>query len=621
MDLDKHRAILYCGFKRCYDLLPELQKDTKETGYQKTFYPLWLGNWLTDMSQAAAFFSLIPTDKTPQGQSAVRYWLTFLQKVHAIFHDQWLKRYIDRIEGKRKLADHAKKKEKVDYYQSRKDGAYVLPDFIVQNADFKKTWENLFAALWQEEWTSAEKAWEASQQMGEMPESLPIEIPVDETGAFAITPGEAEDIGAYYPLDHFDVTDQYIVKQGERILDNREELELKGYEKRGFMTTTAQEALEYTKQDWIKKAFDTTQEADRSTTRQKRLTNYHALKLLGHGLHTLQDFYAHSNYTDLLLICMAEKNLLTPYWNKRIQYLATETEVGTFNAFVLCKDHPDDRQGSGEKTPVVTGRFDTIDTVHTLLHLSIQSIHIQDDKDSGKNIGGDRDDKEKQNRIFRLLFGTFSDIDVVQNIKGTVDAYRNIAEQIDEIQDKIADFFMDYIVDPFVKTTLKGQASLINTYLLLKDATLHNDKTLEEYRKAGEMLYHQNIIERHLRNTVTEAEQADKIILPHHALLAKDHDKGNDAVKLSYKLSCALATEMTTEVLVKYFQGATFSELEPLLERRYVHPQFHREQCARTGSLNRTIQALQGKWFHHSVQTPENGQSILGFDMNTQQHT
>lgn len=58
MDIDKHRAISYCGFKRCHDHIPELRDDSE---YRKTFYPLWMGNWLTDMSQATAFFSFIPT--------------------------------------------------------------------------------------------------------------------------------------------------------------------------------------------------------------------------------------------------------------------------------------------------------------------------------------------------------------------------------------------------------------------------------------------------------------------------------------------------------------------------------------------------------------------------------
>jgi hypothetical protein len=40
MEIDKHRAISYCGFKRCHDLLPELHDDS---AYRKTFYPLWLG--------------------------------------------------------------------------------------------------------------------------------------------------------------------------------------------------------------------------------------------------------------------------------------------------------------------------------------------------------------------------------------------------------------------------------------------------------------------------------------------------------------------------------------------------------------------------------------------------
>ena len=245
--------------------------------------------------------------------------------------------------------------------------------------------------------------------------------------------------------------------------------------------------------------------------------------------------------------------------------------------------------------------------MHTLLHLSGESIHSHDNE-------AGHDDKEKKDRIFRLLFGTFSEIDVVQKMKGTVEAYRALAEQIDEIQEKIAGFFMDYLVDPTIKTVLKEKEHLIDTYLLLKDATLNNDRTLQEYRKAGELLFHQHTIEDHLRKEITAAEKEGEMILPHHALMAKDHDQTNDAVKLSYKLSCALASEATTEVLVKYFQGASFSELEPLLKRRYVHPQFHTEQCAKTGSLNKAIEALTGKWFWYASKNLDNGQSILGFD-------
>ena len=602
MNIDKHRAISYCGFKRCHDHIPELQNNNR---YQKIFYPLWMGNWLTDMSQATAFFSFLPSSKEP---GLTRYWLTFLKKLHSIFHqDEWLKKYIDRKESELEITARSGKKEKTDYYQSRKDGAYVLPDFILQNTDFKKTWENLFATLWTEEWRSAEEAWIFSREMGEMPESLPIDIPADKTGAPSVLPGKAEEIGAYYPLDHFDVTDQYVIKENKRVLDNREELELKGHEERGFMTTTVKESLAYAVEDWVKKAFDATQDADSAVTRQNRLSDYQALKILGHGIHTLQDFYAHSNYSDLLLICMVEKKLLADYWNRRIHHLVTKTEGGTFNAFMLYKEHPDDKHGKGEKTPVVTGRFDTIDTVHTLLHLSREGIHSHDNEAS-------HDDKEKKDRIFRLLFGTFSEIDVVQKMKGTVESYRALAEHIDEIQEKIADFFMDYLVDPAVKTILREKEHLIDTYLLLKNATVDNQHSINNYRKAGELLFHQHTIENHLRKKITAAEKEGKLILPHHALLAKDHDKNNDAVKLSYKLSCALASEATSEVLVKYFQGASFSELEPLLARRYVHPQFHVEQCTETGSLNKAIQALNGKWFSYASQNPDDGQSILGFD-------
>ncbi|MCI5223482.1 MAG: hypothetical protein D3924_12625 [Candidatus Electrothrix sp. AR4] len=611
MEIDKHRAASYCGFKRCRDAIPELRE---HTDYDKVFYPLWMGNWLTDMSQATAFFSVIPKLDFEKWRVS-KYWLLFLKKIHEIFKDEWLKRYLDRKEAEFKLPYPDKKNEKTDHYQSRVNGGYVIPEFIMQDVKFKKIWENLFATLWLEEWQSAEAALENSQQMGDVQASSSITVPVDCDCIIAVTPGEAEEIGAYYPFDHFDVTDHYIVKDNQRVLNNREELELKDHEQRGFMTTTAEKAFAYALHDWLQKAFDATQDEDIEKTKQNRLDDYQALKTLGHGIHTLQDFYSHSNYTDLLLICMAQKNLLDEYWNKRIQYLVEETQPGTFNAFVLCKDHSDEK-GKGEKTPLVTGRFDTIDTIHTLLHLSEKNLVSHDDMSAHSHeVDKENDRDTDKDALYRILFGTFSEIDVVQKFKGTVDAYRDFADYIDSVQEKMKDFFMENLVDPIVKDILKEKKQLLDTYLLLKDAVSNNKRSIKNYRKAGELMFHQHSIEDHLRKDISDAEKEGKIILPHHALLAKDHDKNNDAVKLSYKLSCALAAEVTTEVLVKYFQGASFIELEPLLRRRYVHPKFHVEKCEQTESLNTAIDALDKKWFWYASENPNDKRSILGFEL------
>lgn len=591
MDLDKHRAVSYCGFKRCHDLVPELQK---KSAYRKIFYPLWMGNWLTDVNQTSAFFSFLPDhdhaediDRNEDFPEPIRW--------------RWLRRCSGRREMER--ARRAKEGQKNDYYQNRKNGVYVLPSFFRTRPAFRKRWEQLIAALWKEEWGSAEKAWEFSREMGELPESFPLDRPES-----VVLPGRAEEIGCYYPLDHFDVADQDVYFVQKEKWGTREELELDRYEERGFMTATAVEALDYAKRDWLKKAFNATQSTDRESTRKNRLADYQAVKLLGHGLHILQDFYAHSNYSDLLLICMAEEKLLSDYWNRRILYLAHETEVGTFNAFVLCKEQPTEQHGRGEKTPLVTGRFDPVDTVHTLLHLALANIHSQD-SEAGQ--GGEAG----EDRLYRILFGTFSDINIVRDIQNSVSLYRELSREINRMQNAVANFFVDYLVTPAVEEIFEEQEHIVDTYLLLKDVTLKNEETLQEYRKAGELLFHQRSIEKHLRRQISKAEQEGNMILPHHALLAKDHDKSNDAVKISYKLSCALAAEVSTEVLVKYFQGADFSELEPLLQRRYMHPKFHRENCAQTGSLNQVIHALNGKWFQYALQNPENGQSILGFDI------
>lgn len=98
MDLPVHRTMLFCGLRRAATRVGRV----RGTNVVDTFHPLWLGNWLTDMNQATAFF------------------------------------------------DAAEKR--VDPYARWHNGRYALPSTVTDNAEL---WTKLFQSLWLEEWKGA----------------------------------------------------------------------------------------------------------------------------------------------------------------------------------------------------------------------------------------------------------------------------------------------------------------------------------------------------------------------------------------------------------------------------------------------------------------------------------
>jgi len=72
---------------------------------------------------------------------------------------------------------------------------------------------------------------------------------------------------------------------------------------------------------------------------------YEAFRLLGTATHCLEDFSAHSNYTELALIEMGERDVF-PHVGRR-----TQIEI----------------QGAGRKYPLITGTFGGVDFLHSVM--------------------------------------------------------------------------------------------------------------------------------------------------------------------------------------------------------------------------------------------------------------
>ncbi|PQE28026.1 Heterokaryon incompatibility Het-C protein [Rutstroemia sp. NJR-2017a WRK4] len=171
------------------------------------------------------------------------------------------------------------------------------------------------------------------------------------TREFEVT---AERLGCYRPEDHIDNPKDYAdnldATQYDRRLrgpvDERVELAvdpetgMKNYianERAGIMTSALH----------VRKLFTKSIKLGRSYARSNNKDElYEALRLLGTGLHCLEDFSAHSNYTELALIEMGERDVF-PHVGRRTQIRLQGARNSVY--------------------PLITGTFGGVDFLHSVM--------------------------------------------------------------------------------------------------------------------------------------------------------------------------------------------------------------------------------------------------------------
>ncbi|KAL2259125.1 hypothetical protein VTK26DRAFT_7326 [Humicola hyalothermophila] len=163
----------------------------------------------------------------------------------------------------------------------------------------------------------------------------------------------AERLGCYRPEDHIDNPKNYADNQDARQYDRRlrgpvdEEVELAIDEETGMKNYIANEnAGIMTSALHIRRLFTKSIELGRSYGRSGDKDElYEALRLMGTGLHALEDFFAHSNYTELALIEMGERDVFP--------HVGRDTKLRIPGA-------------RHEVYPIVTGTFGGVDFLHSV---------------------------------------------------------------------------------------------------------------------------------------------------------------------------------------------------------------------------------------------------------------
>ncbi|KAI1477108.1 Het-C-domain-containing protein [Daldinia eschscholtzii] len=127
----------------------------------------------------------------------------------------------------------------------------------------------------------------------------------------------AERLGCYRPEDHIDNPKNYADNEDARQYDQRlrgpvdERVELAIDPETGLKNYIANESAGImTSALHVRRLFGRCIELGRSYKQNNRKSDlYEALRLLGTGLHCLEDFLAHSNYTELALIELGERDV------------------------------------------------------------------------------------------------------------------------------------------------------------------------------------------------------------------------------------------------------------------------------------------------------------------------
>lgn len=171
------------------------------------------------------------------------------------------------------------------------------------------------------------------------------------TKEFEVT---TERLGCYRPEDHIDNPKDYAdnidARQYHRQLREPvdEAVELAIDENTGMKNYIANERAGITTSaQHVRNLFTESTMKARSYARSKDESELHeALRLLGTGLHCLEDWPAHSNYTELALIELGEEDIFP--------------HVGRNTAIRLPG-------ASGAKFPIVTGTFGGVDFLHSVM--------------------------------------------------------------------------------------------------------------------------------------------------------------------------------------------------------------------------------------------------------------
>lgn len=292
------------------------------------------------------------------------------------------------------------------------------------------------------------------------------------------------------------------------------------------------------------------------------------LTVLGRALHSTADFFAHSNYVELLLWSLAWRDRLDPTLIKSFNFDngSNDASQPIFRCPLPPKGVRDPKLlrnailwygASPEETPLASAVFDQSDTAFSLLHMYAHRLvrtDGQDQTDAALDIAMAIFDIQGA----ALIKGAWNILDAVRDVFAAIgrEARELLAGQLE----RSANSQPNAETKGFMRLT----ATLVRRY---------NQKEADDWGRAGKLSFLARTLQLDMVREL-QTQQSNKMQLAHHSLLAKDHVEEDAGGHLRFKLACLMATEATSKILQWHFAKPVpdLADYDRLANSVMIHP-------------------------------------------------
>jgi len=372
------------------------------------------------------------------------------------------------------------------------------------------------------------------------------------------------EIGKYINYDHLDIPNYEQIPE----IEKKAEYEFKDtYDSGNFLRS---KTVNYTIKEFLKSHLR------KSTLRKNNDEKLDSTKIsiLGRVLHTIQDFYAHTNYVELLLWELSWKgNLDTRIVNASNSPSRLFIDPSRRN-FICPLPGKDDlnklrkkdtifRYGNSPiETPLVSSLFDLRDTAFTLLQFYAKHL---------ENIS---EEPSLSDRNLDFVMAIF-DIPGKSVIKNLYKIGQEVQKAFDNFERLARNFLADQVINLVEDKSAKYKSAFDALATAIRS---YDSNEAKEWARAGKLRYVAYMMKCGLADEMNKINP-ETILLPHHSLLYKDRLLSQPEDALRYRLACILATEITTELLIWHFsKNSSADGYDNLAQKYLIHPSLQLEK-------------------------------------------
>lgn len=325
---------------------------------------------------------------------------------------------------------------------------------------------------------------------------------------------------------------------------------------------------------------------------------WHRVSSLGRALHTVHDYYAHTDHVELLLWSLSQPQVPGGLDAGAIGVLMDPVAARRERWDRICPLPPPGRAGAhtprgamfwyGEDpgaTPLVSTVFDTADTVCSLLekyaeHLREAGGLSEEDRDGYLDIAMSVLDLSGSRRLV---------------IEAIIGVYEAVEETLAAIGREARRFVSGRLRD-YARKQGGAEGDRIETVARL--VLRYDADEARQWKDAGGYDYVAASIFGDMLDELAACNGTSSFALPHHSVLRKDRPMDRSDHALRYGLACLLATEITARLLRWYFSpDPALGKARALLDERLRHPYAQALSRGEAGNraLCEVIAALRGR--------------------------